>query len=145
MNVTCRDRVEPGGGLVKKQDLRVTEQRPRQRDALAKAFRQRTAEVVRSISEVDCLQRPLDAIPHIGELVETSEAFEVLRDGEPEVEARDSGMIEMRARIAGPVSALNGMPAIVAVPDVGAMRVPSVRTVVVFPAPFGPRKPKTSP
>jgi hypothetical protein len=29
--------------------------------------------------------------------------------------------------------------------QVGAMSVPSVRTVVVFPAPFGPRKPNTSP
>ena len=37
------------------------------------------------------------------------------------------------------------MPATVAVPEVGAISVPSVRTVVVFPAPFGPRKPKTSP
>ena len=96
VNVTCRDRVEPGGGLVKKQDLRVAEERSRQRDASAKAFRQRTAEVVRAISEVDCLQRPVDAVPRIAELIETSEAFEVLRDGEPEVEAGDSGMIEMR-------------------------------------------------
>ena len=36
-------------------------------------------------------------------------------------------------------------PATVAVPEVGAMSVPNVRTVVVFPAPFGPRNPKTSP
>src|SRR4051794_6776984 len=30
-------------------------------------------------------------------------------------------------------------------PDVGLMRPTSIRIVVVFPAPFGPRKPKTSP
>ena len=54
-------------------------------------------------------------------------------------------MIEIRARIAGPFSALNGMPATVADPEVGAISVPSVRTVVVLPAPFGPRKPNTSP
>ena len=37
------------------------------------------------------------------------------------------------------------MPATTAVPEVGAIRVPRVRTVVVLPAPLGPRKPKTSP
>src|SRR3954452_709975 len=30
-------------------------------------------------------------------------------------------------------------------PDVGLMRPTSIRIVVVFPAPFGPRKPKISP
>ena len=33
----------------------------------------------------------------------------------------------------------------IADPELGAIRVPSVRTVVVLPAPFGPRKPNTSP
>ncbi len=56
MNVTCRDGVEPGGGLVKKQDRRVIEQSSRKRDTLAKALRKRTAEVVRPIGEVDRLQ-----------------------------------------------------------------------------------------
>jgi hypothetical protein len=54
-------------------------------------------------------------------------------------------MIDIRRRISTPFSGASGIPATVAVPEVGAMRVPSVRTVVVFPAPFGPRKPKTSP
>ncbi len=35
-------------------------------------------------------------------------------------------MIEIRARIAGPFSALKGIPATVAEPEVGAMSVPSV-------------------
>src|ERR1035441_5530286 len=54
-------------------------------------------------------------------------------------------MIEIRRRICTPLSGVSGMPATVAEPEVGAMSVPSVRTVVVFPAPFGPRKPNTSP
>ena len=54
-------------------------------------------------------------------------------------------MIEIRRRISAPLSGVSGMPATVAEPEVGAMSVPSVRTVVVFPAPFGPRKPNTSP
>src|SRR4029079_11811430 len=54
-------------------------------------------------------------------------------------------MIEMRLRISRPLAAASGIPATVAVPALGASSVPSVRTSVVFPAPFGPRNPKTSP
>ncbi len=54
-------------------------------------------------------------------------------------------MIDIRDRMAGPFSGRNSMPATVAAPDVGASSVPSVLTVVVLPAPLGPRKPKTSP
>jgi hypothetical protein len=54
-------------------------------------------------------------------------------------------MIAIRWRISGPFSEVRGMPATLAEPDVGAISVPRVRTVVVFPAPLGPRKPKTSP
>ena len=54
-------------------------------------------------------------------------------------------MIEIRRRISAPFPGLSGSPATEAEPEVGANSVPSVRTVVVFPAPFGPRNPKTSP
>src|SRR3954468_22939091 len=54
-------------------------------------------------------------------------------------------MIEIRDRIAGALSAVSGRSATLDDPDVGAINVPSVRTVEVLPAPFGPRKPKTSP
>ncbi len=37
------------------------------------------------------------------------------------------------------------MPPTVALPPVGITRVVSTPTVVVFPAPFGPRSPNTSP
>ena len=45
----------------------------------------------------------------------------------------------------GQVGRLKRIPATTAAPDVGAMSVPSVRTVVVFPASVGPRNPSTSP
>jgi hypothetical protein len=54
-------------------------------------------------------------------------------------------MIEIRERIAGPFFAFKGMPATIADPELGAISVPNVRTVVVLPAPFGPRNPNTSP
>ena len=54
-------------------------------------------------------------------------------------------MIAIRRRISTPFPGVSGIPATVAEPEVGAMSVPRVRTVVVFPAPFGPRNPKTSP
>src|ERR1700683_1160189 len=54
-------------------------------------------------------------------------------------------MIAMCCRISGPLSAVKGIPATLAEPDVGAISVPNVRTVVVFPAPLGPRNPNTSP
>jgi len=54
-------------------------------------------------------------------------------------------MIEIRRRISTPFSGASGIPATVAEPEDGASRVPSVRTVVVFPAPLGPRNPNTSP
>ncbi len=54
-------------------------------------------------------------------------------------------MTEIRCRISTPFSGASGSPAHQRDPDVGSINVASKRTVVVLPAPFGPRKPKTSP
>src|ERR1700730_16738163 len=54
-------------------------------------------------------------------------------------------MIEIRCRISTPLAGSSGTPATTADPDVGVINVASKRTVVVLPAPFGPRKPNTSP
>src|SRR5262245_55410330 len=54
-------------------------------------------------------------------------------------------MTAIRCRISTAFSGVSGSPATAAEPEVGAMSVPRVRTVVVLPAPFGPRKPNTSP
>jgi hypothetical protein len=58
-------------------------------------------------------------MPVSGQPVETGEAFEVLGHRNAEVEAGDPGMIEIRARIAGPFFGLKGIPATVADPEVG--------------------------
>jgi hypothetical protein len=54
-------------------------------------------------------------------------------------------MIEIRRRISTPFSGVSGIPLMNAAPAEGESRVPSVRTIVVLPAPFGPRNPNTSP
>ncbi len=51
-------------------------------------------------------------------------------------------MTAIRRRISTPASGVRGSPATVADPADGAI---SVRTMVVLPAPLGPRNPKTSP
>src|ERR1019366_2380860 len=54
-------------------------------------------------------------------------------------------MTEIRCRISAALAGPTGMPATVAEPAVGEISVPRIRTVVVLPAPFGPRNPTTSP
>ena len=57
---------------------------------------------------------------------------------------KSPGRFPSRARIATLSRRLSN-PKIRAEPEVGWIRSSSVRIVVVFPAPFGPRNPKTSP
>src|ERR1700694_4782510 len=54
-------------------------------------------------------------------------------------------MTEIRCRISTPFSGTSGIPATSAEPDVGSINVASKRTVVVLPAPLGPRNPNTPP
>jgi hypothetical protein len=71
-----------------------------------------------------------------------------VQDGDPVAESL--GLLEPVGgekdwRISTPFSALSRTPATVAEPEVGAIKVPRVRTMVVLPAPLGPRNPNTSP
>src|SRR5438105_4218172 len=54
-------------------------------------------------------------------------------------------MTAIRLLSSGPVSSDTGIPATSALPALGRTTVDNTRTVVVFPAPLGPRKPNTSP
>ncbi len=54
-------------------------------------------------------------------------------------------MTAIRCRISAAPSGPTGMPATMAEPAVGEISVARIRTVVVLPAPFGPRNPNTSP
>jgi hypothetical protein len=145
MDLTGGNRVEAGGGFVEKQHGWVVQQSARQRYPLAEAFRQRPARIVGPVGEVDRVQarsmRPLSSANSYNRAKHWRFSTTVRRMYRP----GDSGMIEIRARICGPFRTVSKIPATVAEPEVAAMSVPRVLTVVVLPAPFGPRNPKTSP
>ena len=88
MNLASGDRVEADGRLVKEQDLRIAEQRPRQGDPLAEAFRERPAGILRPVGEVDRPQSKVDATARVRHLVQVGEALEVLEDAQAQVQAR---------------------------------------------------------
>jgi hypothetical protein len=116
-------------------------------------------------SEARCLS-PLDSDPHRSSArsarptADSASKIRACRPGSPYSRAKKSRfsatvsrvyrpgasvVIEMRCRISASPAGPSGMPATDADPDVGVISVPSIRTVVVLPAPFGPRNPNTSP
>ena len=145
VDIARGDRIETGGRLVEEQHLGLAEQRPGQGDPLAETLGERAAGIAGPLGQLDRPQRPLDARARVRHLVQVGEAARFSATLSRRYSPGDSGMIEIRWRISTPLSGRSAKPATVAVPDVGAISVPSVRTVVVLPAPFGPRKPKTSP
>ena len=111
-------------------------------------------------------RRPLERVPHgslarpamltasrarlyartgVGQAVEAGEALQVLGHAQAEVEPGRLGHDRDALADLDPVGRVRAKPATTAEPELGAMRVPSMRTVVVLPAPFGPRNPNTSP
>ena len=91
VDATRGDRVETGRRLVEEQDLRVAEERSRERDPLAKALGQGAARIVRPVGEVDGLEGTRDARARIGHLVQVGEALEVLEDAQAQVQPRRLG------------------------------------------------------
>ncbi len=99
------------------------------------------------VPEADEAQKFLD--PRIAvrwlHLMEPAMVLKVLCAGEVDIEVQ-----HLRHHADRPLDAREDRqshrdPATDAVPDVGDRSVVSMRIVVVFPAPFGPRRPKTSP
>jgi len=107
VDLARRDRVQPRRRLVQEQHRRIVEERSRERDPLAQPLRQRAALIAGAVGEVDRPQRPVDAAAHVFEFVEPGETLKVLHHREALIQTGDSGMIEIRARINGPLSAVN--------------------------------------
>jgi hypothetical protein len=97
------------------------------------------------VGQIHGAQGSVDAAAGVGHLVQVSEASEVLGHAQAQVKPRRLGHDRVPAADLHSVLGVSEVPATVAEPEVGAIRVLRVRTVVVFPAPFGPRKPNTSP
>src|SRR5213076_2680960 len=82
MDLSAGDRIQASRRLVEEKNLRVTQQRPGESNALAKTLGQGPAGIVRPVSHADRSQRTLDASGRVGNLVEVSETFEVFGDAQ---------------------------------------------------------------
>jgi len=91
VDIARGDRVKPGCRLVEEQHLRVAEQRPRQRDALAETLGQGAAGIAGPVGQVDGTQGKLDATARVGDFVQVGETLEVLDHAQAEIEARRLG------------------------------------------------------
>ena len=74
--------------VVKKQDLRVTQQCPRQSNALTQTLGQRAAHILSSTGQVDRLQGLIDPTGPIGDFVQIGETLQVLGHAQTQIQAR---------------------------------------------------------
>ena len=133
-------RIEPVGRLVEDQQLGVLEQGGRDAEPLLHPERVGRGPVARAIAQPDLGEHGLDAIlAHPGV---ASEHTQVVAPGEVRIEGRG---LDQRPDARQPLGEPGGGAEDRAWPDVGRTRPSSIRNVVVLPAPFGPRKPYTSP
>ncbi len=63
VDIASSDRIQPGGGLVEEEHLWVAQQRPRERDPLAKPLGQRAARIVSPVGEFDRPEDEVDRTP----------------------------------------------------------------------------------
>src|SRR5262245_51719969 len=133
--------IQPVGGLVQDQQLRIAQERRRQTEPLAHPQRVRLHPASRGGLELDQGQHLLD--PAGRDLRRQGQRPQVVPPGAPGVKvARLEHRADPPRWVAGlPVPA----PEPSASPAVGSASPSSSRRVVVLPAPFGPRKPVTVP
>jgi hypothetical protein len=139
-------RVEAVGGLVEEEHVRRVHQRLRHPDPLAVTVAEDGDALVVQRGEPGALlglgDPRLDAAGV--HRAQSGDEGQVLADGHVLVERWRLGGNPMRALIwRGAVR--RSWPSRRTVPDVGRSTQPRIRNVVVFPAPFRPRKPTTSP
>ena len=144
-HLAAADRVERRGRLVEQYQVGLGEDRLGQPDALGHAFRVAAQPVAAAPGQADALEHGGDARAALGGRQAGQAAVEVEQRvaGQPVVEAEVLGQVADRG---------GGPPARRRAGRRCAPRRRSARTspvriliVVVLPAPFGPRKPKTSP
>jgi hypothetical protein len=103
-------RIERRGRLVEQQHGRLGEQADRDVDALAIAAGERPELVVRALGEPDLRQHARDGGVHVGDLLQSGEQAQVLRDRQLRVDGgllRDPADLARRARHRAGVRALD--------------------------------------
>ena len=116
------------------------QQRCRDPEPLAHPVREAADAMAGARGQLDDLEHLVDALP-CAAAVERGEQLEVLARGEVGIEARrldESGDALQSARAP---SRIGSRPNSSTVPSVGMISPSAIRSVVVLPAPFGPRKP----
>src|SRR5207344_2830202 len=88
IDVKGGDWVQTRRRLVKKQDLRITQQCPRQSNALTQTLGQPAAHILCSSGQVDRLQGPIDPTGPIGYFVQIGETLQVLGHAQTQIQAR---------------------------------------------------------
>ncbi len=139
--------VEPAGRLVEVDDPRLVEQRPGDGDPLSHPLREAADPPVGGIGQAHDLEVSLDRRPQggIGQAVQAPVVGQVLAGGQPVVEAGALGQDAGEGPDRGVVRAKLQVRDARRSRRSGAIRPARIRTVVVLPAPFGPRSPKTCP
>ena len=141
--------VEIRGGLIEQDDLRVVDQGPCERQPLLEPLGQRRCGVVASLPQSQAGQQ------HLGPVTPGGLAHPIQPTEEVQHPDRRQVPVQARPPLAAPPPACAPLgpakdrsrptPHTCAPPEDTPIRPASIRTVVVFPAPFGPRRPKISP
>ena len=136
-HVSCDLRVEPGGGLVQQEQLRIVQQGARDATFWRVPFESSTA-LVSARSER--LSDPTD-----GRLPPRERPPSRGRRRRPDFHGPSAGPRARAPRVeiqsvpqAAPVARVRRTPSTTTDPLVGAISPPSIRRIVVLPAPFGP-------
>jgi hypothetical protein len=139
------ERVEAGERLVENRERRAVDQRRDELDPLLVPLRKGVEAIPLPVEEPDApepLLRPARRLPPV-EAPEPAEVDERRQNGDVAVEAAVLGQV---ARRLGGAERREEPPIETSMrPSSGRMIPTSILTVVVFPAPFGPRRAKTSP
>ena len=133
-------RVEAGLRLVEDEQARVADQGRGDAEPLAHAVRVAADAMAGAIRQLDRLERRVDAVGRVAAVVGRAQLEVAARRAGTGRSAAPRRSPATPSSAAGP-SAMGSRPNSVATPAVGRIRPSSIRSVVVLPAPFGPRKP----
>ena len=132
----------PGGRLVEEDDFGIVDQRQREREPLRLTAGERDVIRVRFVLELHELEQLLGAAPL---RVVAAEEIERLARRDLVVEARGLQLhADARADLRARCAPRSGREIVIS-PASGRVSPSIISSVVVLPAPFGPRRPKTSP